>query len=259
MKYIQLFLFLGLIYSCNEEQKKEENSETSKGKKELVKLVSLGFYETYELSQIRDSWIAADELSKNQEGYGLDTSSTDDLSFDEEPSSSLASLANLLLPIPYSVAIGYAKNDQDKAKISSILNRSDIKVLFDAQLSFKWGVKREFIDYSQTKRGWYLYACRVPENGKAKVNESHISKATTGYDDMNGDITVNLSMTDAGADAWSRMTSENLGRIIAITINDVVYSAPVVRTAITGGNTQISGNFTFDEANELVELLNGDD
>ena len=76
---------------------------------------------------------------------------------------------------------------------------------------------------------------------------------------MNGEITINLSMTDAGADVWSRMTSENVGRIIAITINDVVYSAPVVRTAITGGNTQISGNFTFDEANELVELLNGDD
>ena len=122
-----------------------------------------------------------------------------------------------------------------------------------------WGAEKEYVDRVKKKKGWYLYACRVPENGKAKVNESHISKATTGYDEMNGEITINLSMTDAGADVWSRMTSENVGRIIAITINDVVYSAPVVRTAITGGNTLISGNFTFDEANDLVELLNGDD
>ena len=221
----------------------------------LQSTANLEFFETYELSQIQASWTAADELSKNEEGYKVDTSSTEDLSFDDEPSLSVVSLANLTVPIPG--AIGYAKNDQDKAKISTILNRSDIKAQFDAQLRFMWGAEKEYVDQDKKKKGWYLYACRVPENGKAKVNGSHISKASQGYDQMNGDITVDLSMNDEGIEQWGRMTSENVGRIVAISMDNVVYSAPVVRGAINNGNTQISGDFTFDEANDLAGLLNG--
>ena len=192
----------------------------------LQSTANLEFFETYELSQIQASWTAADELSKNEEGYKwillllkiyLLTMSH----------LSVVSLANLIVPIPG--AIGYAKNDQDKAKISTILNRSDIKAQFDAQLRFMWGAEKEYVDQDKKKKGWYLYACRVPENGKAKVNGSHISKASQGYDQMNGDITVDLSMNDEGIEQWGRMTSENVGRIVAISMDNVVYSAPVVR------------------------------
>jgi SecD/SecF fusion protein len=93
--------------------------------------------------------------------------------------------------------------------------------------------------------------------GKAKVNGSHIAKASQGYDQMGGEITVDLTMNDEGMDQWGRMTSENINRLVAITMDNVVYSAPVVRGAIMSGNTQISGDFTFDEANDLAGLLNG--
>ena len=102
-----------------------------------------------------------------------------------------------------------------------------------------------------------MYACRIPENGKARVNGSHIARASQGYDQVAGDITVDLSMNDEGMEQWSRMTSENINRLVAITMDNVVYSAPQVRGAINQGNTQISGSFTFDEANDLAGLLNG--
>jgi SecD/SecF fusion protein len=149
------------------------------------------------------------------------------------------------------------KNDADKARVDVLLNRSDIKAQFESQVRFMWGAEMEYIDKARKKKGWYLYACKVPDNGKAKVNGSHIAKASQGYDQMGGEITVDLSMNDEGMDQWGRMTSENINRLVAITMDNVVYSAPVVRGAIMSGNTQISGDFTFDEANDLAGLLNG--
>ena len=64
-------------------------------------------------------------------------------------------------------------------------------------------------------------------------------------------------MTNEGADEWGRMTTENKDRIIAITMDSVVYSAPRVINPILNGNTQISGSFTFQEAEDLAGLLNG--
>ena len=86
------------------------------------------------------------------------------------------------------------------------------------------------------------------------MNGSHIARASQGYDQVAGDITVDLSMNDEGMEQWSRMTSENINRLVAITMDNVVYSAPQVRGAINQGNTQISGSFTFDEANDLAGL-----
>ena len=114
---------------------------------------------------------------------------------------------------------------------------------------------KDYVDNNKTKKGWFLYACRIPENGKARVNGSHIARASQGYDQVAGDITVDLSMNDEGMEQWSRMTSENVNRLVAITMDNVVYSAPQVRGAINGGNTQISGSFSFDEANYCCKIL----
>ncbi|MDB0011418.1 protein translocase subunit SecF, partial [Crocinitomicaceae bacterium] len=70
-------------------------------------------------------------------------------------------------------------------------------------------------------------------------------------------ITVDLTMSQVGAEKWGQMTSENVGRVVAITMDDVIYSAPRVINAITAGNTQISGSFSVDEAKGLAGLLNG--
>ena len=224
----------------------------------LQSTANLEFFETYDFSQIQSSWAEADALSLKQEGEKEETSSDstgNDLSFDETPSSDVMSLSKLVEKYPS--AAGYVKNDIDKSKVDALLNRKDIKAQFDSQLRFMWGAEKDYVDQNKKQKGWFLYACKVPENGKAKVNGSHISKASQGYDQMTGDITVDLSMNDEGIDQWSRMTSENIGRLVAISMDNVVYSAPVVRSAINNGNTQISGDFTFDEANDLAGLLNG--
>ncbi|MDB4682494.1 protein translocase subunit SecD [Crocinitomicaceae bacterium] len=224
----------------------------------LQSTANLEFFETYDFSQIQSAWAEADALSLKQEGEKEEISSDstgNDLSFDETPSSDVMSLSKLVEKYPS--AAGYVKNDIDKSKVDALLNRKDIKAQFDSQLRFMWGAEKDYVDQNKKKKGWFLYACKVPENGKAKVNGSHISKASQGYDQMTGDITVDLSMNDEGIDQWSRMTTENIGRLVAISMDNVVYSAPVVRSAINNGNTQISGDFTFDEANDLAGLLNG--
>ena len=249
MKYLFVFLLLGLFFSCGTENSKESVKCDSKGKGDL------GIYETIELAQIRDSWSAADELSRPEEGFEVDTiNNSFDESFDEFMMEGY-SLTSLVIPI-YDGVIGYVKSDEDKSKVNKMLNRPDIKILFDSSLKFMWSAKKESIDYKSQKKGWYLYCCRIPENGKAKLNGSHISNVSTGYDAMNGDVTIDLMMTDEGASEWSKLTQENIMRILAIAVDDVVYSAPVVRSTINNGNTQISGNFTFDEAEKLACLLN---
>jgi SecD/SecF fusion protein len=218
----------------------------------LQSTANLEFFETYSFDQIQTSWLEASALSTRDEGVEEDTSA---LSFDETETAQngLASL----IQSSGGGNVGFAKNDQDKARVDVLLNRSDIKAQFESQVRFMWGAEMEYIDQARKKKGWYLYACKVPDNGKAKVNGSHIAKASQGYDQMSGEITVDLSMNDEGMDQWGRMTSENINRLVAISMDNVVYSAPVVRSAIMSGNTQISGDFTFDEANDLAGLLNG--
>ncbi len=218
----------------------------------LQSTANLEFFETYDFSQIQSSWAEADALSIKEEGEVEDSS---EISFDETVKIQTG-LASLIQSNGGS-SVGYAKNDNDKARVDALLNRSDIKAQFDSQLRFMWGAEKDYVDQNKKTKGWFLYACKVPENGKAKVNGSHISKASQGYDQMSGDITVDLTMNDEGVDQWGRMTSENIGRLVAISMDNVVYSAPVVRSAINNGNTQISGDFTFDEANDLAGLLNG--
>ena len=220
----------------------------------LQSTANLEFFETYSFDQIQTNWSEANRLSLQEEGIELD--STKEISFDDEVEEQANGLASLMQGTG-GYSIGYAKNDADKSTVTAFLSRSDIAAQFDSQLRFMWGAEREYTDINKTNKGWYLYACRIPENGKARVNGSHIARASQGYDQVAGDITVDLSMNDEGMEQWSRMTSENINRLVAITMDNVVYSAPQVRGAINQGNTQISGSFTFDEANDLAGLLNG--
>lgn len=143
----------------------------------------------------------------------------------------------------------------NKAMVDKILARADIKRLFPEDLKFMWSANAE-ANAGKTLT-YQLFAVRIPENGKAMVGGNHVSSANVGVDQTYGNITVNVSMTTEGSERWAEMTNDNKGRSVAITMDDVVYSAPVVRSAINGGNTEISGNFTREEAESLSGLLNG--
>lgn len=145
---------------------------------------------------------------------------------------------------------------ENKEKIDKILAREDIKRLWPEGLKFMWSANAESTGGGKV-RTYQLFAVKIPQNGKAKVGGSDISTSNVSIDPTYGAITVNVTMTGSGSEKWAEMTGDNVGKSVAITMDDVVYSAPVVRGVINGGSTEISGNFTREEAENLSGLLNG--
>jgi SecD/SecF fusion protein len=244
----------------------------------LQSTANLQFFETYVYNDIASQWNQAVTLSKQvynpSEEIEADTTtvskdSTDLTKKDSTDttkkevkdekvaqSTNQKGLGDLIKGNANDFAVGTAKI-ADKIKADELLRRSDILELFPEDLKFMWSAEPEKMDDKSKEMGYRLYACKVPQSGKADVGGKDILKASTGYDSQNGDITVDLQMTNEGADKWAKMTAENVGKFIAITMDDVVYSAPRVNQAINGGNTQISGNFSVEEAKDLAGLLNG--
>ena len=97
---------------------------------------------------------------------------------------------------------------------------------------------------------WQLIALK----GEAALEGDAVTSATSEYDNMRGN-TVNMRMNDAGAQAWATLTRNNIGRPIAIVLDNNVYSYPNVNNEITGGSSEITGNFTPEEANDLANVL----
>ena len=143
-------------------------------------------------------------------------------------------------------------------KVKNLLKRQDIIDVFPTECRFMWGADLETMDLGKGDvPGYFLYPCRIPEDGKARVGGDDIKSASRDYDSQDGKIAVGLRMTEEGADKWAQMTEENVERIVAITMDGVVFSAPNVINPITDGNTQISGSFSVEEADNLAGLLNG--
>ena len=157
---------------------------------------------------------------------------------------------------PGGLSIGAVKPD-DKKLVDEILNRKEIISVFDGiGIKFMWS---ELDKISQKgEMGYFLHACKIPPSGKADVGGKHIKTASTGYNSEDGKVTVNLTMTYEGSDRWYNMTSNNVGKAIAITMDDIVYSAPQVNGPINGGNIEIDAGFSTDtdEAEKLVCRLN---
>lgn len=250
----------------------------------LQSTANLQFFETYSMNEIGAQWQQAAAMSRTApledteeetadtasvaaaEGDTLQTEgdtleSLTSLSDDTESLSSLGGegaskgLAELVKPIGL-FAAGYASSE-DKGAVDAILAREDIMSMFPQDLKFMWSADLETVNRDTKEQGFILYAIRVPETGKARVGGKDIKVASTGYDQNEGKVTVDLEMTEEGADKWAQMTSDNVQRVVAITMDNVVYSAPNVNEAITQGRTQISGSFTINEAKDLAGLLNG--
>ncbi len=245
--------------------------------KKLRSTANLQFFETFMPSEIQSFWQEATMISRTEE-VNVDefavVDSTDIAAVaaadsakkaKQESLTTLGStekgLADFFKPVG-DYAIGYVPVDADakvdqKELVDKILARADVMAAFPEDLRFMWGSEPESVSDKKKDKGYFLYAVKMPENGKAKVGGKDVKNATTGYDDQNGKVTVDLSMTEEGADKWAEMTGNNVDRIVAITMDNVVYSAPRVINPITGGNTQISGSFTIEEAKDLAGLLNG--
>ena len=162
----------------------------------------------------------------------------------------------LLTPSQYTgnACIGFA-SAIDTAKINKYLAMPQIAEIFPAEFRPMWTVKpSEMIDSDNI---FELVAIKsTSRDGRAKLDGGVVTDARVVYEHgTNGEPSVSMSMNAEGANIWARMTGDNVGRQIAIVLDGMVYSYPNVNGAITGGQSSITGHFTPEEANDLVNVL----
>ena len=148
--------------------------------------------------------------------------------------------------------IGYA-NYKDIADINKYLAMPEIKADLPKDLRLKWGVSpSEFDKKGQT---FELYAIKSTErNGKAPLEGDVVTDAKDEFDQYSKPA-VSMTMNSDGARRWAQLTKQNIGRSIAIVLDNYVYSAPNVNSEITGGRSQITGHFTPEQAKDLANVL----
>ena len=146
---------------------------------------------------------------------------------------------------------GYALA-RDTAAINRILAMPEVKNSLPKELRLLWGVKA--IDAKTST--FELYAIRVTErDGRAPLEGDVVTDASDGYDQF-GKPCVHMNMNTEGARRWAQLTKQNINRSIAIVLDGYVYSAPNVMNEITGGQSQITGNFSLEDTKDLANVLN---
>ncbi|AKD03233.1 protein translocase subunit SecDF [Pontibacter korlensis] len=157
-------------------------------------------------------------------------------------------LASLFTQMPG----GIGANVRDTAQINELFNRPDVRSILPPNMKFLWGVKPLAGDNGQ--QFVEMYAIKKGRDGKAPLTGEVINDARQDFDQA-GRPEISMTMNATGARKWARLTGDNIGRQVAIVLDNYVYSAPVVQGEITGGNSSISGNFTVDEAQDLANIL----
>ena len=142
---------------------------------------------------------------------------------------------------------------KDTAKANEYLNLEVVKNNFPANLKFLYGIDEK--DEKSGKKFVSLYAIKtIPGSDRAKLEGEGVEEASQQYDDRSRP-SVKMQMTPSGSRTWAKLTTDNVGKPIAIVLDDVVYSAPNVNGPIEGGNSEISGSFTVEEAQDLANIL----
>ena len=152
--------------------------------------------------------------------------------------------------------VGYA-NARDTAEINKMIYSDLAARIFPAELKLRWGAKAEDFGGQNTKGDIFeLYALKVTEpSGRAPLEGDVITSSKDDFDQM-GHPSVSMQMNSDGARRWSQITKQNIGKAVAIVLDDAVYSAPRILTQIDGGNSQITGNFTIEDTKDLANTLN---
>jgi len=155
--------------------------------------------------------------------------------------------------LPGSV-VGYALI-KDTAVVGKYLKMKDIRAFMPADLKFAWS--KDPARNSASDPLFELHAIKMTtRDGKAPLNGNAITTATVKSGRKYALPVVQISMNSEGAAVWSRMTSDNVGRCIAIIIDGRVVSSPRVMSEITGGNSEISAGFSVTEASDLANIIN---
>ncbi len=149
--------------------------------------------------------------------------------------------------------IGYA-HYADTAQINKFFAMPQIKQLFPPEFKPMWTVKASAMDPNENI--FELVAIKASSrDGKAPLDGGVVTDARVQYGNSGGSPEVSMTMNAEGANVWARMTKDNIGRQIAIVLDGMVYSYPNVQSEISGGSSQITGNFTLEEAEDLANVL----
>lgn len=224
-----LIVLLGFVlFSCGD--KTESKLPVKKGK--------LEFLESYAPEEFAYAWHRAEVISQSEEFIGKYKSGLPDI-----------------LPYSNDYSLGLVE-EKYKNTVDSILHSKKIAKLFPDDLRFMWSAIPEETYPNSSTKGYELFAAKITKGRKIRITGRDIARTSAGFSGGNDNAIISLIMTESGADKWYKMTSENIGKRILITMNGEVYSAPKVNDAIGSGSTEISGEFSLEEANDLVEMIN---
>ncbi len=199
---------------------------------------NLEFYETYTLNELQGSLAALNTAAV----VPVDTTVADSMRVAPK------SLFEMMQQGRGGASIALV-NVRDTAAVNAILNSNEATRLLPTNFKPRWSVK------SIDDRGQYyeLVALKTVQGGPVLTGDV-VTDASSEFDQMQGQV-VSMKMNDEGARQWARITQQNLNKAIAIVLDDQVYSFPNVNSVIEGGSSQITGNFTVEEANDLANVL----
>ena len=228
--------------------------EPERMRKLLQGSANLEFWETYTLGETMSSLTALDKRLAGADAK--DSAAADSTKAKAAKAKSAAEQHPLFSKLimmqgmqPTNCVVGYAIA-KDTAAINAMVNSEAAKSILPADLKLAWGVKNA----SGMKANVFeLYALRA-NNGQPSMQGDVIADAKDEFDQNHRPI-VSMTMTTSGARDWATLTKKNLKKCVAIVLDGYVYSAPVVQNEITGGNSQISGNFTTDDTRDLANVL----
>ena len=235
--------------------------EPERVRKLLQGTASLEFWTTYNGAELLQSLVRADQVVKSlnvevEQEQTAENTLADEVAATEQGESRFSREQNpllaLLSPDYAGGAVLGAAVAADVATINKYLALPEVRDCFPADIDFKWGIKGEPMFDNRL----CLYAIKVERaDGKAPLDGSVISDARATYAQTGADAEVSMSMNSNGITEWAQLTADNIGKCIAIVLDGYVYSAPVVRNKIEGGNSSITGNFTIQEAQDLANVL----
>jgi len=233
----------------------------------LQSTANLQFFEVYNLSEIAEGIKNAD---KTVQDYLNGVKATDSTTKDSSKTAKADTSKNKVNEAPirkliqfnqpyqtktgktiYPSSIGYIQSS-DTGLLNGYLRLDIVKSKFPANLSFMYG--KVDVDDPKARNILQLYAVKTLDNGQAELEGEHVTDAKQDFDER-GKVAIKMNMDKIGTNIWAKMTGRNIDKPIAIVLDNFVYSAPTVNDAITTGNSQISGNYSAKEAQDLSEIL----
>ena len=144
--------------------------------------------------------------------------------------------------------------------IDSILGTATAARILPSNLKLRWEVKPQEVQYTDTatnatrKAELFSLIALKSNNGKPALGGDVVVSASSDFDTMQGNY-VSMNMNSEGSKAWARVTQNNLGKPVAIVLDEHVYSYPRINSVIEGGRSQITGNFSVEDAKDLANVL----